>query len=441
MTTPHHHTTTRNHARGHRPRPARRLAFALLALLGLGSLLVGTTPASAEGEYDNPAQGLQPATGQERSTSDLDGDGLPQRLEFELARQFMPTVWFHENEGCGEPAGNRDHAPGNLPGQLVFRANRHPSNPDAISIQYVLLFARDCGNGSIATGDRHNGDAEPFSLTLVPNAACRNGYGIYAVRTWAHEGTGAQDINNDIHTGQCRWGFSKYSVNHDRPDGRIFTSWQKHAIYLDATECNLKFFKNNGCKKGWTAADVNLWKGLNVGEPNRPLASTLEAVDFSRERVWGNQPFCGNLGSASNCPGPLESKFNRLFAAAPASPTRSITVLADGSNQASAYVVRVKADGSQSTESLAGGVRMGSATDRVFLVLYTRALGTADASTVSALVNGLTARASYAGPSGYEGVEQVNVELPRSLADLHGNLQLQVRAGTRTSGYVTVPFA
>ena len=119
----------------------------------------------------------------------------------------------------------------------------------------------------------------------------------------------------------------------------------------------------------------------------------------------------------------------------------SVTVLTNGAGQASAYVVRVRADGSQSVESLDGGVRMGDATDRMFLVLYARGVGSPNTAEVTAVVGCLTARASYAGPSGDGGVDQVNLELPRELGSMHGNLQLQLRVASRASAQVTVPFA
>lgn len=294
-------------------------ARARLAALCFVSLACAPS-AFAAGEYDNPNEGLQPYHASELDPRDTDGDGIPQLLEFQLARQFMPTIWFHRWEGCAEPAGNKSHVPINQPGRLVYRVSPHPENPAAISIQYVLLYARDCGNAFILGLDRHSGDAEPFSITLVPNASCKHGYGIHSVRTWGHEGTGAEVVNTDIHTGQCRWGFSNYSVNHDRPDGRIVVSLSKHANFLDVTECNTRFFIEHSCKKDWTPADRNLWVGGNVGEQAMPLITNLAGLDFSREVVWLGQDFCGNLSRDSNCPGPIERKWS-LHAPAPSTST------------------------------------------------------------------------------------------------------------------------
>lgn len=264
---------------------ATRRLFAAVTFVALVVAIAAAGPARAADEYDNPNEGLQPISAAELSPTDTDGDGLPQNLEFNLARQFMPTIWYHRWEGCADPAGNKNHDPRNQPGRLVYRVSPHPSNPSAISIQYQLLYQRDCGNALLLGLNGHSGDVEPFSITLIPNSECKHGYGIYSVRTWAHEGTIAEAINTDIHPGQCRWGFSRYSVNHDRPDGRIIVSLSKHGNFLDATECNTRFLIDQSCKKDWTPADRNLWVGANVGERAMPAITGLAALGFPAEAV------------------------------------------------------------------------------------------------------------------------------------------------------------
>lgn len=431
------------------PRPRARLlgirtlVVLLVGLIAAPNVVSGIAPAPVPadialvaGEYDAADQGLQPATANDRAPQDLDGDGITQQQEFALARQFMPTVWFSGGDNCTEPAGNRTHKPVDRPGQLTFKVNRHPENPRAISMQYQLLFARDCGS---VVGDAfsHNGDVEPFSITLTPNASCQNGFGIYSVRTWAHEGTSAEDINTDVHTGQCRWGFSRYSVNHDRPDGRLGSAKDKHGLYLDFTECNLKFISNNACNKDFTPADVNRWNGLNVGERDAPLARDLAAVDFAGESVWTGTAFCGGVGRAGNCPKAIESKF-RLHAPA---QQRVVALQTDAANRVSAYVLRARADGSQVTETLDAGIDLGPEGDRVFLVVYGTGIGSPTLGEVSASINGVNVPAAYAGPSGYPGVEQVNLEIPRFLGYLRGDTEIALRVGSIYSKAALVAFA
>jgi hypothetical protein len=293
----------------------RAIACGAAAAIALGA----AGAARAAGEYDNPNEGLQPFWAPDLATADTDGDGIPQDLEFKLARQFMPTIWFHRWESCAQPAGNKNHYPLNQPGRLIYRVSKHPTNPAAIAIQYVILYQRDCGNALLLGLNGHAGDAEPFAITLVPNAECQHGYGIYSVRTWAHEGTVAEAVNTDIHTGQCRWGFSRYSVNHDRPDGRIIVSLSKHGGFLDATECNLRFLIDQSCKKDWTPADRNLWVGVNAGERTFPAITALAGFGFPGEALWLNERFCGGGARSSGCPGPIEEKFT-LYSPAPAMP-------------------------------------------------------------------------------------------------------------------------
>ena len=97
----------------------------------------------------------------------------------------------------------------------------------------------------------------------------------------------------------------------------------------------------------------------------------------------------------------------------------------DGRGVAAAYVVRVKADGSQSNElvfqcgSQAGScspvpIDLGVESDRVFLILY--ATGLRAAGTVTTQIGGIACDVPYAGPQGqYVGLDQVNVLLPQSL--------------------------
>src|SRR5262249_38667992 len=119
-----------------------RLRAALVLLGALMALIIPLTPAQA---FD-----------------DVDGDGLDAGLEDALASQFFPWVWFDsgENYGCTEPA-----TPWNL-GTTVARVRPHPADPTKITISYAILYRRDCGDWY---GGSHNGDVEPFSMTLAAN--------------------------------------------------------------------------------------------------------------------------------------------------------------------------------------------------------------------------------------------------------------------------------
>ncbi|PWU02794.1 MAG: hypothetical protein C5B51_20200, partial [Terriglobia bacterium] len=81
-------------------------------------------------------------------------------------------------------------------------------------------------------------------------------------------------------------------------------------------------------------------------------------------------------------------------------------------------VIHVHADGSQTSESFSGNpVDLGAATDRVFLVLYGTGLRFCLAEgSLTAMVNGISVPVKMMPQGIYPGLDQVNLELPRSLA-------------------------
>ena len=102
------------------------------------------------------------------------------------------------------------------------------------------------------------------------------------------------------------------------------------------------------------------------------------------------------------------------------------------------YAVRVSATGTQTTEPAyalnaqgafgSAPINMGSSTDNVYLTIYGTGLQAAGMSNVTVSINGVNAPVLYAGPSGFSGVDQVNVQIPASLAG-SGTVALQVTAG------------
>jgi uncharacterized protein (TIGR03437 family) len=104
---------------------------------------------------------------------------------------------------------------------------------------------------------------------------------------------------------------------------------------------------------------------------------------------------------------------------------------------AAAYAMRVAADGTQTAQQIytqdntglisANPINLGSATDKVYLILYGTGFDTAGTSNVSASVNGVNAPVLYAGPAGSVGLDQVNMLIPASLAG-KGNVNVQLTA-------------
>ena len=119
----------------------------------------------------------------------------------------------------------------------------------------------------------------------------------------------------------------------------------------------------------------------------------------------------------------------------------------NGLGLAAASAVRVSGDGTQTVELAyalngagsfsASPIDMGSATDQVYLTLYGTGIGAAGASGVTVTVGGVNAPVLYAGSGGFSGVDQVNVQLPSSLAG-KGNVNIQLTASGTLANSVAV---
>ncbi|MFN0110046.1 MAG: hypothetical protein ACKVZH_14420 [Blastocatellia bacterium] len=126
------------------------------------------------------------------------------------------------------------------------------------------------------------------------------------------------------------------------------------------------------------------------------------------------------------------------------------TANSTGRGVPAALVFRIKADGSQSYESLAQfdsaqnafvptPIDLGAATDQVFLIGYgTGWRNRSSLATVTATIGGTPAAVSYAGEQGaYTGLDQFNVAIPRSLAT-RGNVDVVLSVDGKTANTVTI---
>jgi uncharacterized protein (TIGR03437 family) len=110
----------------------------------------------------------------------------------------------------------------------------------------------------------------------------------------------------------------------------------------------------------------------------------------------------------------------------------------NGVGLSAAGAIRVSANGTQTFQAAyalnnagsfsANPINMGSATDQVFLVIFGTGLQAAGTAGVTVTVGGISVPVLYAGPQGsFAGVDQVNVQLPASLAG-KGNVNIQLTA-------------
>ncbi len=116
----------------------------------------------------------------------------------------------------------------------------------------------------------------------------------------------------------------------------------------------------------------------------------------------------------------LVSDGNRTIAAVTLSvdPVAPQLFTLSGSRTAAAAVQRVRADGTQSTETLSQtSIDLGPLGDRVYLVLFgTGIRGRTGLASVTAHLGGQNSTVLFAGPQpNYDGLDQVNLLLPRTL--------------------------
>jgi uncharacterized protein (TIGR03437 family) len=118
-------------------------------------------------------------------------------------------------------------------------------------------------------------------------------------------------------------------------------------------------------------------------------------------------------------------------------PVAPAVFTVNGNGLLAGYAVRVSSTGTQTVEPAyavnaqgsfsAAPINMGSATDNVYLTIYATGVQAAGLANVAVTVNGVATPVLYAGSSGYAGVDQINVQLPASLAG-SGTVALQVTA-------------
>ena len=123
-----------------------------------------------------------------------------------------------------------------------------------------------------------------------------------------------------------------------------------------------------------------------------------------------------------------------------------------GKDVAAAYVLRIKPDGSQSTEPVAvynqaqsrfvdKPIDFGPETDNIVLVIFaTGVRGRTSVNNVKALLSGQELPVDFAGPQGsFVGLDQINIPIPRTFKG-KGEVSMILRVDSRDSNTVTVNF-
>jgi hypothetical protein len=196
---------------------------------------------------------------------DADGDGIDDDFEREVAELNFPEVFLDEDESCGAPHG------------VIYRARRHPLNPQRLAITYIVLYTLDCGelNG-------HVGDAETFAITVDLDAE-PGALATVGVKAWAHAGTtcgSTSSCETAAGTGAC----GDPTATTSPPEVAIYSSRDKHATYLSTSTCS------DNCLDSCSAGQRVTGPFVNVGEPDHPTVRDLTTNGFVQAAAgWNDQ--------------------------------------------------------------------------------------------------------------------------------------------------------
>jgi hypothetical protein len=228
------------------------------------------------------------------TAQDVDVDGIPDALEDELAKRFMPSLrpyqrtWYYEI-GIGPP-------------KVIYRVFYPLLNgvayPEMIVISYQVLYHRDYGAHTLISTEigSHDGDNEPFLVLLIYD---------YAIQDWR-----PTNITTAAH-----WHATCYSTESSPEIGAQPPQWEMHPnIYVgNRKHSNHVLTTWDGCGGIWAPdGDIintspsaildEVWKAgdrmFNVGEPNAERLSDLGAVrpQWAGNRTWDNTKFRGAAG-------------------------------------------------------------------------------------------------------------------------------------------------
>ena len=131
-------------------------------------------------------------------------------------------------------------------------------------------------------------------------------------------------------------------------------------------------------------------------------------------------------------PGSTQTASNIVIA-----PVAPAVFTANGNALLIGWAIRVSSSGTQTIEAAlvanadgsftSAPISMGAATDKVYLAFYATGVQAAGLANVTVTVNGVNTPVLYAGSSRFSGVDQVNVQIPASLAGA-GTVAMQVTA-------------
>ena len=257
------------------------------------------TRAEGETEYAGHAVSLrssQAAWVEECASGcdDVDGDGLVDAWEDLVLRRLRPLLTFDESEQLmhDEEA-------------VLFGVGRVTPVGDRVRVFLMTGYTSDYGRCGVSA---HDGDSERVALDLEVSGGDAH---VVATYTAAHEGevTDHSQVFREAELAEASFVEGEHG-----PRWQVFASDNKHAAYQTVQLCEdaewLVCLEEDCAPDGVEdqAAHSRLPPVVNVGEPDAPRMSGLEAIGFPDEDAWADQEFCGGLGRGSGCSSPVREK-------------------------------------------------------------------------------------------------------------------------------------
>jgi hypothetical protein len=269
-------------------------AIAVVGLVACGSSPSGGDDPDAAGAPDGTA------AVDARAIVDLDGDGLDDAYELEVAKAYLPFVSLDPADGCSRSG-------------IVVRVRKHPADATKLLVIYDHLFEKDCGFGG------HVGDDEVFGVAIDPAVPAPGG--ILAIKAASHQNTVCERIS------ECTTCSGDARPQCDRAaDGGamwpvIYASKSKHGQYATKAQCPLIGTCLDQCTLATAAHRPPI---ANAGEPGKALISNLTTEGFinaangwTEAAVMNVDPWApGDFGGAGSIAGDL---IDPVFETAPCS--------------------------------------------------------------------------------------------------------------------------
>ena len=226
---------------------------------------------------------------------DVDQDGLVDAWEDLVLRRLRPRMTFDESEQLMDDEG-----------AVLFGVGRvTPADDGNVRVFLMTGYSSDYGRCGVAA---HDGDSERVAFDLEVSGSDAH---VVATYTAAHEG----ELND--HSAVFReseLAEASFVDGEHGPRWQVFASDGKHAAYQTVQLCEdaewVVCLEEDCAPDGVedTERFDRLPPVVNVGEPDAPRMSGLEAIGFADEDAWAEQEFCGGLGRGSGCSSAVREK-------------------------------------------------------------------------------------------------------------------------------------